>query len=176
MRIVRLANFVGPRSGGLRTSLRELGAGYLAAGHEPVLVIPGEADGEEQTAQGLVITLRGPRVPFTGGYRVLVGERRLAGVLHRLRPDVLEVSDRTTLRWTGRWAREHGVPAVMVSHESLDALFRLALPGTGLAPIIIERLGRLWKKSGPVGQGAGPFSGIFGMAHVLSRGRAPRRG
>ena len=30
MRIVRLANFVAPRSGGLRTSLAELGAGYLA--------------------------------------------------------------------------------------------------------------------------------------------------
>jgi alpha-1,6-mannosyltransferase len=40
MRIVRLANFVAPRSGGLRTALAELGAGYLAAGHEPVLVIP----------------------------------------------------------------------------------------------------------------------------------------
>ena len=71
MRIVRLANFVAPHSGGLRTALPELGAGYLAAGHEPVLVIPGERDGDELTAQGRVITLRGPRVPFTGGYRVL---------------------------------------------------------------------------------------------------------
>ena len=39
MRIVRLANYVAPHSGGLRTSLRELGAGYLAAGHEPVLIL-----------------------------------------------------------------------------------------------------------------------------------------
>lgn len=31
MKIVRLANYVGPRSGGMRTALRELGAGYLAA-------------------------------------------------------------------------------------------------------------------------------------------------
>ena len=36
MRIIRLANFVAPHSGGLRTSLAELGAGYLAAGHEAV--------------------------------------------------------------------------------------------------------------------------------------------
>lgn len=49
MRIVRLANFVAPNSGGLRTALRELGAGYLAAGHEPVLVIPGAADSDERT-------------------------------------------------------------------------------------------------------------------------------
>jgi alpha-1,6-mannosyltransferase len=41
MRIVRLANFITPYSGGLRTTLLELGAGYAAAGHEPVLVMPG---------------------------------------------------------------------------------------------------------------------------------------
>ena len=125
MRIVRLANFVAPRSGGLRTSLAELGAGYLAAGHEPVLVIPGERDGDELTAQGRVITLRAPGVPFTGGYRVLWRRRRLAALLAALRPDALEVSDRTTLRWTGAWAREHGVPAIMVSHESVTALLKL---------------------------------------------------
>ena len=133
MRIVRLANFVAPHSGGLRTSLAELGAGYLAAGHEPVLVIPGERDSDQPTAQGRVITLRAPRVPFAGGYRVLWRRRRLARLLTRLRPDVLEVSDRTTLRWTGAWAREHGVPAVMVSHESVTALLEVAL--SGLAPL-----------------------------------------
>ena len=132
MRIVRLANYVAPNSGGLRTSLRELGAGYLAAGHEPVLIIPGERDGDKHTAQGRVITLSGPRLPLTGGYRVLLRQRRVAALLGELRPDTLEVSDRTTLRWTGRWAREHGVPAAMISHESLTALMRLAVPGLDL--------------------------------------------
>ena len=106
MRIVRLANFVAPQSGGLRTSLRELGAGYLAAGHEPVLIIPGEQDSDQQTPQGRVITLRAPRVPFTGGYRALWRRRKLVTLLGQLRPDTLEVSDRATLRWTGR----DGVP------------------------------------------------------------------
>jgi alpha-1,6-mannosyltransferase len=132
MRIVRLANYVAPNSGGLRTSLRELGAGYLAAGHEPVLIIPGERDSDEQTPQGRVITLPGPRLPFTGGYRAMLRKRRVAALLGELRPDTLEVSDRTTLRWTGRWAREHGVPAVMISHESLTALMRMAVPGLDL--------------------------------------------
>jgi len=132
MRIVRLANYVAPHSGGLRTSLRELGAGYLAAGHEPMLIIPGERDGDEQTAQGRVVTLSGPRIPFTGGYRSLLRKQRVAALLSELRPDTLEVSDRTTLRWTGRWAREHGVPAAMISHESLTALTRMAVPGLDL--------------------------------------------
>ena len=99
----------------------ELGAGYLAAGHEPVLIIPGTQDSDEQTPQGRVITLSGPRIPFTGGYRALLRKRRVAALLSELRPHTLEVSDRTTLRWTGRWARERGVPAVMISHESLAA-------------------------------------------------------
>jgi alpha-1,6-mannosyltransferase len=144
VRIIRLANFVAPQSGGLRTSLAELGAGYLAAGHEPVLVIPGDRDDDELTAQGRVITLRAPRVPFTGGYRVLWRRRRLARLLAALRPDALEVSDRTTLRWTGGWAREHGVPAVMVSHESVTALLRLTLLGPGRLRSALSRVVADW--------------------------------
>ncbi len=71
LRIVRLANFVAPASGGLRTALRELGKGYLEAGHRPVLVVPGERESDEETGQGRVITLPGPLLPGTGGYRVL---------------------------------------------------------------------------------------------------------
>ncbi|MFI0822384.1 glycosyltransferase [Streptomyces sp. NPDC021098] len=124
LRIVRLANFVTPSSGGLRTALRELGAGYQAAGHESVLIVPGERDADEHTRQGRVITLPGPAVPGTGGYRLLTDRRRLARLLDGLAPDRLEVSDRTTLRWTGEWARRARVPAVMVSHESADAVLR----------------------------------------------------
>src|ERR1700716_867871 len=114
MKIVRLANYVAPASGGLRTALRELGAGYLAAGHEPVLIVPGGSDHDAQTPQGRVITLRGPLVPLSGGYRLLLSRRRVTALLIALRRDRLEVSDRVTLRWTGPWARRHGVPAVMV--------------------------------------------------------------
>jgi alpha-1,6-mannosyltransferase len=140
VRIVRLANFVMPRSGGLRTALRCLGEGYLAAGHEPVLVVPGEHAGDERTPHGRVITLPGRRVPGTGGYRVLLGRRRLSRLLDELRPDRLEVSDRFTLRWTGRWARERGVPAVMVSHESLTGLLRVAGLSGSAAARLADRL------------------------------------
>ncbi|MFF3910450.1 glycosyltransferase [Streptomyces sp. NPDC001848] len=124
LRIVRLANFVAPASGGLRTALRELGKGFKEAGHEPVLIVPGERHTDEMTEQGRVITLPGPLLPGTGGYRVLVDKRRVAALLEELDPDRLEVSDRTTLRWTGRWARRARVPAVMVSHETADGVLR----------------------------------------------------
>lgn len=124
LRIVRLANFVAPASGGLRTALRELGRGFRAAGHEPVLIVPGERHTDRDTEQGRVITLPGPLLPGTGGYRVLTDKRRVAALLEELTPDRLEVSDRTTLRWTGRWARRARVPAVMVSHETADGVLR----------------------------------------------------
>ncbi|MEU3728844.1 glycosyltransferase [Streptomyces sp. NPDC033538] len=124
LRIVRLANFVAPASGGLRTALRELGKGFRAAGHDPVLIVPGEHADDRETAQGRVITLPGPLLPGTGGYRVLTDRRRVAALLEELAPDRLEVSDRTTLRWTGKWARRARVPAVMVSHETTDGVLR----------------------------------------------------
>jgi len=144
MRIVRVANFVTARSGGLRTALRELGAGFEAAGHEAVLVVPGARAAVERTEQGRVVTLPGPEVPGMGGYRVLLDRRRLAATLDGLRPDRLEVSDRTTLRWLGRWARRAGVPSMMVSHESLDGLLRLVGSdrGSGLLPARLAGGGR----------------------------------
>jgi alpha-1,6-mannosyltransferase len=139
-RIVRLANFVGPRSGGLRTALREWGVGYRAAGHRPVLVVPGPRYDETETPQGRVITVPGPMVPGTGGYRLLVNRARVARVLEALEPDRLEVSDRSTLRWTGGWARAHGVPSVMVSHERLDALLRQHLRVERLTRAVADHL------------------------------------
>ena len=65
-------------------------------------------------------------------------------LLAALRPDALEVSDRTTLRWTGAWAREHGVPAVMVSHESVTALLKLTLLGPGSARSALARAVADW--------------------------------
>ncbi|WP_369221709.1 glycosyltransferase [Streptomyces sp. R39] len=124
LRIVRLANFVAPASGGLRTALRELGKGFVAAGHDSVLIVPGERYSDRYEEQGRVITLPGPLLPGTGGYRVLVDKKRVQSLLEHLAPDRLEVSDRTTLRWTGRWARRARVPAVMVSHETADGVLR----------------------------------------------------
>jgi alpha-1,6-mannosyltransferase len=141
-RIVRLANYITPTSGGLRTALRELGTGYAAAGHEPVLVMPGPAYGDEMTPQGRIITLPGPVVPGIGGYRLLLDRRAVARTLTELRPDRLEVSDRTTLRWTGSWARRHGVPSVMVSHESVEGLLRVVAMPAGARRRLALRLNK----------------------------------
>ncbi|MEV6277888.1 glycosyltransferase [Nocardia sp. NPDC051832] len=128
MRIVQLANFYGPRSGGLRTALHHLGEGYSAAGHEVVLIVPGSRRTEEILPNGVLrITLPALPIPWTGGYRA-ADPRRVADVLSGLRPDVLEVSDRLTLRGFGRWARKRDVAGVMISHERLDRLLGQVMP------------------------------------------------
>ncbi|WP_280401689.1 glycosyltransferase [Nocardia carnea] len=128
MRIVQLANFYGPRSGGLRTALHHLGEGYVAAGHEVVLIVPGPRRAEESLPTGVLrITLPAVKIPWTGGYRA-ADPRRVADTLTGLRPDVLEVSDRLTLRGFGRWARRRDVTGVMISHERLDRLLGQIMP------------------------------------------------
>lgn len=130
MHIVQLANFYGPRSGGLRTALHHLGAGYTARGHVVTLVVPGGRFTDGRLATGIRrITLPAPRLPGTGGYRA-VDPLRVCRLLDRLRPDAIEVSDRLTLRGLGAWAARRGVPSVVISHERLDRLLeQFLLPG-----------------------------------------------
>ncbi|WP_348523386.1 glycosyltransferase [Demequina litorisediminis] len=45
-------------------------------------------------------------------------------VLTAFAPDVLEVSDRTTLRPLGDWARAAGIPSVFFAHERVDGVVR----------------------------------------------------
>jgi alpha-1,6-mannosyltransferase len=125
MRILQLANFYHSRSGGLRTAVDALAAGYVSAGHEVFLVIPGR----EQTVRGIggktVITLRGPRVPTASEYRTIVDHRAVSDLVAAVRPDVIELSDRTTL-----------------------ARIAVNLPGPGAAPSMLQpkRLVNAWTR------------------------------
>ena len=140
MRIVRVANFVTATSGGLRTALHQLGVGYRAAGHDTTLIVPGETAGDVMTDQGRVVTIPGPMVPGMGGYRVLHDRARVAILLSRLRPQRVEVHDRSTLRWIGAWARQLRIPAMMISHESLTGLLGQLGPGRMVGARIADRL------------------------------------
>ncbi|HJQ48225.1 MAG TPA: glycosyltransferase [Amycolatopsis sp.] len=142
MHIVQLANFYGPRSGGLRTALHHLGGGYVASGHQVTLVVPGTRYQDEMLASGVRRhTLPAPRIPGTGGYRA-VDPYRVRALLRELRPDRLEVSDRLTLRGMGVWARRHDVPSMVISHERLDRLleqFFLPSPLAGRVADVANR-------------------------------------
>lgn len=128
MKIVQLANFYTPTSGGLRTSVDAIGRGYRDAGHERVLIVPGKVDGDDETPSGRRITMRSPRLAGSGSYHVLTHRRRVLGLLDALGPDVLEVSDKLSVGWLARWARRRAVPLVLFSHERIDAILRSRVP------------------------------------------------
>lgn len=128
MRVVQVANFYGPRSGGLRTAVDRLGAEYCAAGHTVFLIVPGPRLERTTLPSGVIrVSLPARLIPFTGGYRA-VHPRPVTNLLEQLRPDALEVSDRLTLRSLGPWGQRHGVSTVMISHERLDRLAAQLLP------------------------------------------------
>lgn len=142
MRIVQLANFYGPQSGGLRTAVHHLGAGYAAQGHEVVLVVPGPQHADETMTSGVRrIMLPGVTIPRSGGYRV-VNPCGARAVLHALRPDRIEVSDRLTLRGLGRWAAAQAVPSVVIVHERLDRLLHQFLLPAPSARWLADRANR----------------------------------
>jgi alpha-1,6-mannosyltransferase len=125
--IAQVANFYGPQSGGLRTTLDQLGRGYIAAGHERLLIVPGARDDDRSGVHGRVITVASPALGATG-YRVMPNWRKVAAIVERAGADRLEVSDKATLRPLGRWAADRGIPAVLISHERLDAILATRAP------------------------------------------------
>ena len=128
MRVVQVANFYGPRSGGLRTAVDRLGAEYCASGHDVFLIVPGPRAERALLPTGVVrITMPAWLIPFTGGYRAVM-PGPVKALLEALQPDALEVSDRLTLRSLGRWGRDYGATTVMISHERLDRLVGQVLP------------------------------------------------
>jgi alpha-1,6-mannosyltransferase len=127
VKIVQIANFYTPTSGGLRTCIDQIGRGYGAAGHERVLIVPGRSDCDEITPAGRRVTVRSPRLLGSGSYHVLTG-LRIHELLDRINPDVLEVSDKFSVAWLTGWARKRGVPLVLFSHERIDAILRTRVP------------------------------------------------
>src|ERR1700741_2012840 len=128
MRVVQVANFYGPRSGGLRTAVDRLGAEYCATGHEVFLIVPGRCPERTELQTGVVrIPLPARLIPFTGGYRAVM-PGPVKALLEALKPDALEVSDRLTLRSLGPWGREYGARTGMIPHERLDRLVGQILP------------------------------------------------
>lgn len=128
MRIAHVANFYGPTSGGLRTAMHALGQGYREHGHDYLMIVPGEDDTDEVTPYGRRVTVKSPVLPLSGGYRVITRRRDVKDILTGFQPDVIEISDRTTLRGLAAWAHQRDIPAVFWAHERADGILRANIP------------------------------------------------
>ncbi|WP_109473558.1 glycosyltransferase [Ornithinimicrobium cavernae] len=123
MHILRVANFVSPTSGGIKTALRHWGEVYRERGHQVSLIIPAVKGDEPVTEESQGTVYRVPATPIVGtGYSLMWNRARLSRLMDEIAPDSLEVSDRATTRWMGRWARRRGIGSIMISHENMTGI------------------------------------------------------
>lgn len=127
--------------------MHALGAGYVAHGHQMLLIVPSHADATEETPFGTRISIRSPRIPFSGGYRIITNTTKVKKALAAFDPDVIEVSDRTTLRGIGTWALRRGVPSVFFAHERADGILNANLPRWIARPRLVTKAAN-WHNGG----------------------------
>jgi len=123
LKILHLANFYHPKSGGIKTYLDAKKRYFEEHGLPFRLVIPAEQDGIERSEPDTVIYRIGsPRAPLNSLYRLIVN----LGVLHKIvkleEPDLLEVNDKFTLMALSYFYRkiQKRLPTVGFHHERFD--------------------------------------------------------
>ena len=144
-RIAQLANFVGPVSGGMKVAIDALGRGYVAAGHERILVIPGPKDRITESESGITVEIAAPRV--SAGYRMIATPWRALDILDRFRPTSIESSDKWTLTPAAGWASRRGIGSVLFSHERLDDMLTMWVRRQFGVAAVVGALNRRLSKS-----------------------------
>lgn len=109
----------------MKVAIDHLGKGYLAAGHERILVIPGDRDSITEDEAGITLTVKAPKI--SAQYRMIARPWRALAELDRFKPTSIEVSDKWTLSPAAGWARRRGIGSVLFSHERLDDMLSMWL-------------------------------------------------
>jgi alpha-1,6-mannosyltransferase len=116
MRIVDVCAFYTATGGGVKTYVeRKLGAGP-AAGHEIVVLAPGERDEVRHFGRGArIVTIASPSFPLDRSYRYFADEGALHAALDTLAPDMVEVSSPwSSATMVARW--RGAAPRALVMH------------------------------------------------------------
>jgi alpha-1,6-mannosyltransferase len=116
MRIVDVAAFYSPEGGGVKTYIdRKLKAGP-AAGHDILIIAPGDGDRIEERGPGARIQfLNQPKFPLDRKYHYFRDEVALHAALHAAQPDIVEASSPwRSARLVGEWPG--AAPRVMIMH------------------------------------------------------------
>lgn len=127
-RIVQIANFYGPKSGGLKTSMVEIAKQYSHVGIECLQIVPGHSFSRSFTNYSELITIPGWRIPLSGGYRVIVGTKKIKSILTEYSPDLIEINDRLTLLGLASWASKKNIKTVLFAHEILVNVLKTFFP------------------------------------------------
>jgi alpha-1,6-mannosyltransferase len=138
MKILQVANFVSPKSGGLRTAIDALRSGYEDLGWSVYRITPFPDAGCPLD----VVGIQSFRVPTMHSYRVILQRRRIQEIILDMAPDVIELSDKSTLSWLPFWAKKNGIPCCVISHERMD----LVLHHARIAGLPLRWLSQKWRR------------------------------
>lgn len=105
MRILDVCAFYTPHGGGVRTYVHRKLAAAATAGHEMIVVAPGEADGwRALPGGGVIATIASPKLSLDRRYRYFGDEPALHRALDAWRPDMVEASSPwTSAAMVARW-------------------------------------------------------------------------
>jgi alpha-1,6-mannosyltransferase len=140
MRIVQIANFYSTKSGGIRTSMIELGKQYALQGHECWHFVPGRKFQIKVAEFGEIIEFPSLKIPFSGGYRIILKTKLVLKKLSQISPDVIELHDRLTLLSVAKWAKQNNIRVVIFAHEVLNKVIRAFIP----IPLALENSIKKW--------------------------------
>lgn len=129
----------------MKQAVDALGRGYVEAGLDRLLVIPGPVDRITSTEHGDVVQVQAPRVG--SGYRLIVEPWRLIETLERFGPTSIEWHDKLTLLPIAWWARRNGVPSLCLSHEQLTDMFAMRSGKPTASKVSIGLVNRLVVRS-----------------------------
>jgi alpha-1,6-mannosyltransferase len=112
MKSVHLTTAWHASSGGVATFYRALVAEANRRRHQIRLIVPGDADHQEEMGPyGRIYTVRAPRSPFDENYRFFAPQHylfpwtQIARILQAEQPDLLEVCDKTSLPYLASYIR-----------------------------------------------------------------------
>jgi len=130
LRVLDVTIFYTAASGGVRTYLNAKSTALAQRGIHHALAIPGPRGETASLGHSRVHVLRGPPVPFTPGYRLLISRRQLEAVLEQEAPDLVEMGSPFLLPSLLRRAtRGRRIPIVGFYHS--DVIRSYALPYAG---------------------------------------------
>jgi alpha-1,6-mannosyltransferase len=136
VKIADLTQAYSATGGGVRTYLHAKREWLRdRSGHGHVLIVPGAADTEERDGRLALHTVAAPVVPGCAPYRLPLRWRRVAALLEREAPDVIETGSPELMTWVALGhRRRHGAPVAAFCHTDVagayvdTALDRLRLP------------------------------------------------
>jgi alpha-1,6-mannosyltransferase len=145
VRIVDVSAFYTPQGGGVRTYVDRKLTAAAAAGHEMIVIAPGNHDHVEERGPGQIVqTIVAPKLPVDRRYNYFGDEPKLHAALDAWRPDFVESSSPwASASMVARW--RSSVPRSLVMHaDPLSAYAYRWFGGFASIETIDRRFERFW--------------------------------